>query len=71
MHALTIRQLPCPSLHCPLPAPVLLRFREDVALQERMDAIGHIIEDSSYPTFLCFQVLVQLHARFLMHMCIA
>lgn len=32
------------------------RFEEDVALQQRMSAIGDIIQEQGYPHFICFQV---------------
>ena len=32
------------------------RFEEDIALQERMCAIGGIIQDHDFPHFICFQV---------------
>lgn len=31
-------------------------FEEDVALQQRMSAIGDIIQEQGYPHFICFQV---------------
>jgi len=31
------------------------RFREDVAVQERMQGIADVITTAGYPTFLCFQ----------------
>lgn len=36
-------------------AEVPCRFREDVAVQERMQGIADIITTAGYPTFLCFQ----------------
>ena len=33
-----------------------LRFEEDVALEERMAAIGQTVRDKGYPDFLLFQV---------------
>ena len=32
------------------------RFEEDIALQDRMSAIGDIIQEQDYPHFICFQV---------------
>ena len=32
------------------------RFEEDIALQERMCAIGGIIQEHDFPHFICFQV---------------
>lgn len=32
------------------------RFEEDIALQQRMSAIGNIIQEHRHPHFLCFQV---------------
>jgi hypothetical protein len=31
------------------------RFREDVAVRERMQGIADVIVSSGYPTFVCFQ----------------
>ena len=33
------------------------RFGEDIALQQRMSAIGDIIQEHDYPHFICLQVL--------------
>ena len=37
--------------------PVHCRFAEEVALRQRMSAIGDIIQEHGYPHFICFQVL--------------
>ena len=39
------------------PAVLQCRFQEEVALKERMQAIGHIIAHEGFPHFICFQVL--------------
>lgn len=46
----------CAATCCGLVWRVLTcRFREDVALRQRMQGIADIIAASGYPTFLCFQ----------------
>lgn len=39
-----------------LPRIVQCRFQEEIALQERMQAIGEIIQQEDFPHFLCLQV---------------
>lgn len=55
---LTCPALPCTVLHLavlPCAGPVLCRFREDVALRQRMQGIADIVAASGYPTFVALQ----------------
>jgi len=41
------------------------RFREDVVLEQRMKAVGDIIQQETFPEFLCFQVLASISPFYL------